>query len=327
VKQPPHDKAKAAAVRERPLTRAIFWLALIALVLLPILLAEIALRYLGLGNPILYETNASYRYAQQPNQKQTRLRGASVTIDSKGLRAATDWSTPADAKVLFVGDSVTWAGTYIDDADTFVQGTCARLMLAAAKTFVCGSAAANGYGTDNMAARIRYGNTSDETVLVVTLIAPDTIRGLADAEGQFLFTHRPPAPFRALWEAASFAAWKAFHLLRPLDAWRGDHELQVAERSLENLFAALRETARPQRKVLIVFSPVRDELGGRESELTRRVRAVLARSGFDVLDLHEAVSAVVRPGFYYDALHLDVRGHHFYAEQIARRLEPLMKGP
>lgn len=308
------------------LKRAIFWLMLIALVLAPIIAAEAVLRYLGLGNPILYYTTASYRYAQQPNQKQTRRHGATVTIDSKGFRAAKDWTSAADAKILFVGDSVTWAGTYIDDNDTFSQGTCARLAQATGKTFVCGSASANGYGTDNIAERTRYMNVDDESVLVVTLIAPDTVRGLTEAEGQYLFTRRPPGPFRALWEVATFATWHMFNVLRPLAAHRDDDDLKVAERSLENLFAALRETARPSRKVLIVLSPVRDELGGRENDLTRRVRAVLARSGFPILDLYPDVSAAVSPGFYYDTLHLDVPGHRFYAAAIARRLEPLLAG-
>jgi hypothetical protein len=311
--------------RLRP-KRAIFWLLLLALALAPIVVAEAVLRYLGLGNPILYYTNASYRYAQQPNQKQPRRHGATVTIDSKGFRAAKDWTAPADGKILFVGDSATWAGTYIDDSETFSERTCARLAQDMGKTFVCGSASANGYGTDNMAERIRYMNVDDEGVLVVTLIAPDTVRGLVDAEGQFLFTRPPPGPFRALWETGTFASWRLFHALRPLTTRRSDDDLKVAERSLENLFAALRETARPSRKVLIVLSPIRDELGGRESDLTRHVRAVLARSGFPMLDLYPDVSAAVSPGFYYDTLHLNVPGHRFYGDAIAQRLWPLLTG-
>jgi hypothetical protein len=301
--------------------RAAFWLLLVAVILAPLALAELALRYLGLGNPILYYTNASYRYAQQPNQKQVRRHGATVTIDSKGLRGARDWTSAADAKILFVGDSVTWAGTYIDDRQTFSDRVCVELEQMLRKRFVCGSASANGYGTDNMAARIRHMNIDDARVLVVTVIAPDTIRGLADAEGQFLFTRHPPRPFPALWEFSAFAAWKVFHLLRPLER-RADDDLTTAERSLENLFAALRETARPDRKVLLVLSPLRDELNRQESELTHRVRAVLARSGFPILDLHAAVSEAASGPFYYDRMHLDVLGHRFYGSRIARQLAP-----
>jgi hypothetical protein len=233
---------------------------------------------------------------------------------------------PADARILFIGDSVTWAGTYVDDKDTFAEGVCARLAQATGKRFVCGNAGANQYGTDNMAERIRYKYIDDESALVVTLISGDTTRGLAEAEGRYFFTSPPPGPFKALWEATTYLVWRLYHVMRPLEAThRGDDDLRVAERSMENLFSAIRETQRPGRKVLIVFSPVKDELNGHDGALTRRVRAALARSGFDVLDLTTAVSAAITDDFYYDTVHLDLRGHRLYAEQIAGRLAPAFK--
>jgi hypothetical protein len=305
------------------LKRGIFWLVIVLIVLAPIGLAELYLRFVGLGIPILYYANASYRFAPQPNQKQIRVRGASVTLDSKGLRSTNDWTNPADAKILFIGDSVTWAGTYIDDADTFSEGVCRRLAKATGKTFVCGNAGANEYGTDNMAARIRYKDFDDESALVVTLISDDTLRGLVDAEGRFFFMQPPPPPFRALWEATTFATWRFYKFLRP-KSYRGDDDLRVAQRSLENLFAAIRETQRPGRKNMIVLSPSKSELNGRESAITKQVQSMLASSGLEVLDLSAAVSEAVTEDFYYDDIHLDVRGHRFYADQIARRLEALM---
>ena len=305
------------------LKRAVFFLITVVLVCAPIGVVEIYLRYVGLGNPILFYANASYRYAPLPNQRQLRQRGARVTIDSQGLRDTKNWSDPADAKIVFIGDSVTWGGTYIDDADTFADGVCQRLAQATGKSFVCGNAGANQYGTDNMAERIRYKDFNDETALVVTLIAPDTTRGLAEADGRYFFSQRPPPPFRALWEAVTFVTWRFYQYLRPV-SYRSADDFRVAERSLENLFAAIRETQRPGRTVLIVLSPLKNELGGHESGLTKHVQALLRRSGFDVLDLHAAVSAVHSKDFYYDGIHLDVKGHHFYADQIAARLARFM---
>jgi lysophospholipase L1-like esterase len=303
--------------------RIVFVLLTVILVCAPIGLAELYLRYMGLGDPILYYANASYRYASVPNQRKVRQRGARVSIDSKGLRNTRDWSDPADAKILFIGDSVTWGGTYIDDAETFADGVCQRLARATGKSFVCGNAGANQYGTDNMAERIRYKDFNDETVLVVTLIAPDTRRGLADAEGSYFFSQRPPPPFRALWEAATFLTYRVYRYLRPI-SYRSTDDLRVAERSLQNLFDAIHATQRPGTTVLIVLSPLKDELGGHESALTKHVRAVLDRSGFEVLDLNAAVSAAVTKHFYYDSLHLDVQGHQFYADRIAARLAPAL---
>jgi hypothetical protein len=301
------------------LKTASLWLIMIGLVCSPVVLAEVYLRSAGLGYPLLFYANASYRFALVPNQKQLRQRGATVTVDSKGLRSTKDWSDSADAKILFIGDSVTWGGTYIDDADTFSEGVCQRLAKTSGKRLVCGNAGANQYGTDNMAERIRYKDVNDESALVVTLIAQDTVRGLADADGRFFFSAPPPAPIRALWEATTFAAWRLYQSLRPISYRNGD-DLRVAERSLENLFLAIRETQRPGRTSLIVLSPIEDELNGHEGILTKHVQAILARSGFEVLDLHTAVSAAIGKGFYYDRIHLEVRGHQFYADQIAGRL-------
>jgi lysophospholipase L1-like esterase len=306
---------------------AIFWVVLGAIILAPIAAAELVLRQAGLGNPILFQTSWSYRFAPAPNQSQVRRRGAKVTIDGKGLRAVKDWTSPAHGKVLFVGDSVTWGGTYIDDEDTFAAGVCARLRAAMAKDFVCGNAGMNEYGTDNMAARIRYKNVDDETALVVTLISDDTLRGLKDADAAFVFTSPPPGPFKALWEASAFVVWRLNRAMRPFRPTPSKDDHQVAERSLENLFAAIRETERPRRKVLLVLSPLAAQLNGKELALTKVVRAALDRSGFPFLDLHAAVSAAVTPDFYYDGVHLDRRGHRFYADQIARRLLAEMGEP
>ncbi len=318
-------------------TRIAFWTIAVVLLLAPLAGAEIYLRHLGLGDPILFYTNDTYRYAPQPNQRQSRQRGAEVTIDSKGLRGVKDWTSPADLKILFIGDSVTWAGTYIGDKDTFVQGVCDRLEQATGKRFVCGNAGVNQYGVDNMAARIRARGVDDEDILVVTLISHDTVRGLADPEGFFHATGHPPPPFRAVWEAGSYVVWRTRQYLyehhwmarpaSPPPASPAADNRSIPDRSLDNLFAAIRETQHPGRKVLIVHSPLESELDAPPNALTLKVRARLAGSGFDILDLYPEVAAAHTRGFYYDGIHLDVRGHRFYADRIAGRLQPFVAGP
>jgi hypothetical protein len=312
--------ARTTKHRMNGIRRVAYWLVIAAIIVSPVVAAELALRQAGLGHPILFQTAWSYRFAPAPNQAQVRRRGAKVTIDSMGLRAVKDWTSPAQGKILFVGDSVTWGGTYIDDGDTFAAGVCVRLQAATGKDFVCGNAGTNEYGTDNMAARIRYKTMDDETALVVTLIADDTLRGLKDADAAFVFTAPPPGPFKALLEATAFVVWRLNRSMRPFRPIPSRDDYRVAERSLENLFAAVRETQRSGRSVLFVLSPLAAELHGRELELTKVVRAALESSGFPVLDLHAAVSGAVTPDFYYDGIHLDRRGHHFYADQIAERL-------
>jgi hypothetical protein len=318
-----------------------FWLlrlasgiVLLLLLVIPFALAEVYLRSIGAGDPILYYTNSSYRYAPQPNQKRLGQRGATITIDSKGLRGVKDWTAPAAEKILFIGASATWGGTYVDDKDLYSNIVCMRLEKALHRSFTCGNAGVNSYGVDNMAERIRFKDYSDESAIVVTIAPFNAVRGLNDLDTMPYFTVAPPGPFKGLWESVTLWVWQLQH--RRVVVYDRSHDLRVAERSLDNLFAALRETDRPDRKVLLVLIPLRDQLNGREDQLngepyslTKRVRDVLQSSNYDVLDLNQPFSAAATPDalYYSDGGHLELGGHQLVGELIADRLQNFFAKP
>jgi hypothetical protein len=105
------------------------------------------------------------------------------------------------------------------------------------------------------------------------------------------------------------------------------NNLRVAERSLDNLFAALRETDRPERKVLTVLAPMREEIDGNETDLTKHVRAILEGSGRDFLDLHQPISAYPhRDDFFYaNQSHLEIASHRFVGDRISEKLESFFR--
>ena len=312
----------ASLTQTSRLKRLFFWIIILALLAAPVVLAEAYLRAIGLGNPILFYAESGYRYAPKPNQKHVGPRGAAMTLDSKGLRGVKEWTAPADDKILFIGASATWGGNYIDDKNLFSNVVCGRLEKAIHRNFTCGNAGVNGYGVDNMSARIRYRDYADEAAIVVVLGSFNAVRGLAGLDSLPYFTERPPAPFKALWESVTYGAWRLLQILRDIQYDR-THDLAVAQHSLADLFAALRETDRPGRKVLIVLLPMREQLNGKENDLTKGVRAVLKESNYDFLDLHQPISAVQNlDAFYYPiGSHLALAGHRFVGDRIAERLE------
>jgi hypothetical protein len=180
---------------------------LLLLLAAPFVVTEFYLRSIGLGNPTLYYGNTSFRYAPRPNQKHVGQRGAAITIDSKGLRGVKEWTAPADGKILFVGASATWGGTFIDDKDLYSNVVCEDLKKEFNRTFTCGNAGVNSYGVDNMAERIRYKNVSDESAIVVTVVSYNATHGLADLDSLPYLTVAPPGPFKALWEAATLGCF------------------------------------------------------------------------------------------------------------------------
>lgn len=314
--------------------RLAFGIVALLLAAVPLVFAEVYLRSIGVGDPILYYTNSSFRYALQPNQKHSGQRGATITIDSKGLRGVKDWTASADGKILFIGASATWGGTYVDDRDLYSSIVCARLDKALGRNFTCGNAGINSYGVDNMAERIRYKDFADEAAIVVTIAPFNAVRGLNDLDTTPYYTVPPPGPFKAIWESVALLVWQLQHSREVV--YDRSHDLRVAERSLQNLFAALRETDRPDRKVLIAMIPLRDHLGGNEDQLngkpyflTKRVRAILQGSNYDFLDLTQPFStAPNRDALYYpDGGHLELAGHQLVGALIADRLQKFFAKP
>lgn len=306
--------------------KALFTLVLLLLVLSPVAGGELAARWMGLGEPIVYSTNAAYRYAPVPNQQVVRRRGASVTVGPEGLRGLEPWSGPADHHILFVGDSVTWGGTNTDDDKTFAHLTCTQLEARVAKNFVCGNAGVNGYGTDNMIARLRHDpELRRADTIVVTLISVDPIRGTSDLRAAHFFSRQPTGPLRGVWEVAAFGAFQLAGRLRwKDDAYDSSLDVPVAKEALQRLYAELRRLEQAGKSVLIVFSPHKDEFFGDADELDAQVRADLAASGFSLLDLTEPMRAEVDRGVYYDNVHLNELGHALYGDWIADRLSPLL---
>jgi lysophospholipase L1-like esterase len=81
---------------------------------------EFTARALGLGDPILYYNSPFGGLRPLPDQKVSRLADASVTIDSNGFRSTGSDSENA-IRVLYLGDSVTWGGSSVDDSELFSE--------------------------------------------------------------------------------------------------------------------------------------------------------------------------------------------------------------
>ncbi|MGH7185557.1 MAG: SGNH/GDSL hydrolase family protein, partial [Pseudomonadota bacterium] len=236
------------------------------------------------------------------------------------------WSGPADHHVLFVGDSVTWGGTNTDDDKTFAYLTCAELTARSAQNFVCGNAGVNGYGTDNMIARLRYDPELQRAdTVVLTLISGDPIRGTGQLASAHFFSREPFGPMRGIWEVAAFGAFTIAAKLRwDSNSYDRRYDISVAKEALQRLYAELRRLEQAGKSVLIVFSPHKDEFYGDADELYAVIRADLAESGIAFLDLTEPMRAEVERGVYYDNVHLNVLGHALYGAWIADALSPIV---
>lgn len=303
-----------------------FYLVLGALLVSPLILAELILRQIGLGEPVLYETNAAYRYAPRPDQRMQRRRDAWITINESGLRSTEAWRGAAGTKILFVGDSVTWSGTNIDDSGTFPERVCALIESETGEDAVCGNAGVNGYGVDNMVKRLRYGGFADADAIVAVVLPGDLKRAEASFQGGPWMTRPPPGPFPALWELATHIGYNIMNGLRGAVHRDDRFDIPVGRESMNDLIGVLRRATAAGKTVLLVLSPYEMELAGEAYRLTPVADTAMKHSGLPYLDMRPAMrkaaeeTAEVDGPLYVDGVHLDYRGHEIYGREIGRRL-------
>lgn len=154
-----------------------------------ILIVELLSKFLGLGTPLLYEEDHLIGFRPRPNQMISRKKNTMVTINHEGFRISREQKSTDDIPIVFVGDSVTFGGTSIDDKQIFSHIICEQLKLKG-----CLNGAVNGWGTPNMGRLIRnlsfYTRRPIKQVILVILPGDDE-RNLAQLKGSPFWGNYP----------------------------------------------------------------------------------------------------------------------------------------
>ena len=159
--------------------------------------------YIGLGQPIVYDKHLLWGYSPKSNKVYSRFKGVTVSINNAGLRSSTNWISK-EKNILFLGDSVTYGGSYIDDKDTFSSITCSKL-----KGWKCFNGGVNAYGILNIVARSKYDDRiQQDNMRIFTFITDDFDRGLQKSSTAHFILRDPPKIFPAIWEATNFVVAK-----------------------------------------------------------------------------------------------------------------------
>ena len=78
----------------------------------------IAKKSFGLGEPVVYDSHPLWGYSPRKSKIYSRFDGNKITINEVGLRSTNKWIKNGK-NILFLGDSVTYGGSYINDDQTF----------------------------------------------------------------------------------------------------------------------------------------------------------------------------------------------------------------
>jgi hypothetical protein len=296
----------------------------IALVVLSGLLAlavgELALRAIGFGDPILYDDRLAYGYRPLPNQTRRRFGGARVHVNALGVRGpdVAAMPPPGTTRLLFLGDSVTWGGTYVDDDALFAAIAAARVA-AGGRPVEWLDAGVNGWGPENVLGLVRETAGFGATVWIVTALDDDFRREKTHA-GEVPYFGRAP---RTAWE--EILVLGAYRLLGAYKAPKPASDLVRLAEENQSRYAAIVDAGRAAgARVLVVWHPTRDTLADVAEPARDRFLALGAGDGRASLDLGPAYRAA-GGAVYVDGMHLDAAGHRVAGAAIGEALVGLLR--
>ena len=290
-----------------------------------LIMSECVLRNVGLGDPVIYYSDPAFGYSLEPNQKLERLRDSTVTINESGLRSLQTWENADKKKILFLGDSVTYGGSYVTDEDIFSELICKDML-----EYVCGNAGVNGYGVLNMVMRSRFDTVIDDADIVVFTVVPgDFKRGLTTIKHLPYFVGKPSGIltnlFPAVAETINFTSYK-FHVGNSISKsndhgeWTPpDHSRESVEFALEMLNDEVNRLESQNKQVFVFLSPQKNDPNFSEeipsiidSNLLLNYEKYYMRGDF--LNQDE---------YFYDSVHYETVGHSKVASKIIEMFSEL----
>lgn len=284
------------------------------------LLAEVGLRVLGLGRPVLYDNRLAYGFRPLPDQTLRRLGNATVRINALGLRGPdVAPARPADTtRLLFLGDSVTYGGSYVDDEEILSSVAAAEMRRAGFPKVEALNAGVNAWGPANILGLVEATGGFDSNVWIVIAV-DDDFRRETTRIGEVPYFN--VAPRTALEEVLVLGAYRllaSYKLPKP-----AADERQLAETNLGH-YRSVAEAGRQRgASVLLVWHPDANGLRGGQQRNRAALLSMTGEQGVPSLDLATAYGD--GDGIYVDGLHLSAAGHRIAGQAMGRELARLLR--
>ncbi|HEV58282.1 MAG TPA: hypothetical protein ENN87_12445 [Phycisphaerales bacterium] len=305
-------------------------LSLVLLVLVCIMvtvgLVELVLRVrLGLGRPVLYDSSPVYGYRPLPGGTYRRFGGARLHFNNLGLRAEADWDGEPDGKILFLGDSVTYGGSYVGNDQLFSALATRHL-----PGYIAGNGGVNAWGVENIVGLVVETGFQPAEVYVTVVPEADFYRGLVRCQGLPFFNAPPRSGLEELWRF--FCYRENNKRYREWTAFADDaHKRLVADKAAGQL-AKMDRRLREKGHIHVLFiTPQKAQALGREDR-DALVAECLERHGLEAVYIADRLAGLGLPAdqieaLYHDMVHLSLRGHELWGQIIGEELAGRLDGP
>jgi len=293
----------------------LIFLGLCALI---VILEIVASTVFGLGKTVLYDTHPVYGYRPRPNQVVARKTEYMIKTNNYALRAQQDWD-PTDAahQILFLGDSVTYGGSYISNEQLFSHLATENL-----SGFIGGNAGVNAWGVNNVCALIKEMDFIPANIYVSVFPEGDFYRGLSRIGGQPFWTRQPRF---ALEELFFYFTYKMQLKISPPTRLDPADKAKVADLTVANLKTMDAFLKANNHYHLIYITPSRSQLLNK-APIDTALKALFEEFGLEVIYIKDRLGKISPDeveSLYHDDIHLSAHGHQVWANIIMPDLQEI----
>jgi len=308
---------------------SVFWF--LGGLLLFILLIEAGLRLiLGLGNPILIQSDAACAYLLKPDQDVHRF-FVNTHINHYGMRSdeLPPARQPGSLRLMFVGDSLTYGTTRVDQRKIFTELLHRQLPALLHRPIEVLNASASAWAPDNELAYLRSRGIFQSDIVLLVLNDGDLTQPrstLADV-GEDLPSRRPLTAIGELW--TRYLRPRLLHLTQKADA--GDQSAANAEATtrsnLANLDSIHSLVAAQGARLVVVYIPFRRDIPQPAAAQLATLRSWTDANLVPLLDLTSAEAPYSATQITLDnGIHLNAEGHRIIANAIENSWPQLALG-
>ena len=298
----------------KKIKKIFFILLFILFFFLSLKLIDMSLAYLtGLGKPVIYNYSSIYGYEIKKNQE-TKRKGKIIKINNMGMRSNHEWKGTESYKILFMGDSVTYGGAAVSNAEIFSEKTCEKIKKEKNDNFICGNLGTNGYGIEAISKRIKYKSFQDENLIIIVLIGNDFDRGLNHLAMQPFWSSEINNFYPAITDLIMIYMDKLRISIRFPNISEIKDSKKIQEKYyLESIKEFKKNLIENKKNYLIVYSPEKQEFDNPKKYFF--IKSILKKNFNDFIDISES-KLIKKDEIYIDHVHLNKEGHEIYATII-----------
>lgn len=280
--------------------------------------------FIGLGNPVLYDSSPLYGYRPLPNKEYTRHWGAKIKINNIGLRAESNWESNKNNKILFLGDSVTYGGSYIDNKDLFSQLVVDILNKDYKLSYKSGNAGVNAWGVENIYGLIVESDFLPASIYVTILPEGDFYRGLTRMQGTPFFCNKPGSALLELWYF--FCYKQNNHRYSNWILFSDEHKKTVVvEKAVKKLKEMDIYLKKKGYQHIIIISPSKSQVLQKKFKDTL-VNKLFVKHQLETHYIIDEINEYYLPSIeidkiFHDDIHLEKKGHELWAKIIVNILK------